>query len=262
VVDKFHGKLPKDEIKKFAREVNKKLVASDYKNKRVEDPTSISSKQAKKVRKYAHDFFDRAVVKYTDHEKKKTQSASKTSAGPSHPDEAASSVATPVKDAGAMSDIEGDSSPRSSSSGGRKRKRDDRHDDDRVESPEDVPSETPSVKRVKEDDVDDNTAIPSPPPPPPPPVDSPPAEEDRSMREQEEALMRENEEAQRLEDEAQAQDHGGKQNGFAAAKKEGAMLVSNGSAVPEVGNEMEMDVDVDKPPLAQQQQKQQAVLSH
>ncbi len=53
VVDKFHGKLPKDELKKFAREVNKKLVASDYKNKRVDDPTAISSKQAKKVRKYA-----------------------------------------------------------------------------------------------------------------------------------------------------------------------------------------------------------------
>ena len=37
MVDKFHGKLPKEELKKFAREVNKKLVSSDYKNNRVEE---------------------------------------------------------------------------------------------------------------------------------------------------------------------------------------------------------------------------------
>ena len=247
VVDRFHHRLPKDELKKFAREVNKKLVASDYKNRRVEDPTSISSKQAKKVRKYAHDFFERAVVKFTDHEKKKAPSGAgkPVDAGtPSQPGEAPSAATTP---------IEVDISP-SSSPGGRKRKRDAADaDDDRLDSPEAPPSETPSVKRIKEDDDavegEDTHPSPPPPPPPPPPVETPPTDEERSMREQEEALMRENEEAQRLEDEARANHHegtGGGRNGLA-----GGLMNGGGS---------EMDVDVD---MTQQQQAQkQAVLSH
>ena len=245
VVDKFHHKLPKDELKKFAREVNKKLVASDYKNRRVEDPTSISSKQAKKVRSYAQEFFERAVVKYTDHKKKK---ASQDGAGKptpsgvaSQPGEAPSSGDTP---------IEGDISP--SSSPGRKRKREaDDDNDDGTDSPEAPPSETPSVKRVKEEDADGegNHHHPSPPtpPPPPPPVETPPTEEERSMREQEEALMRENEEAQRLEDEALAHHQDG-------GRKLSALV--NGS-------EMDVDMDADVDMASQQQRTQkQAVLSH
>ncbi len=245
VVDKFHHKLPKDELKKFAREVNKKLVASDYKNRRVEDPTSISSKQAKKVRKYAQDFFERAVVKYTDHEKKKAHGGAGkpgVDAGtPSQPGEAPSAATTP---------IEGDISP-SSSPGGRKRKRDAADaDDDRADSPEAPPSETPSVKRIKEDDdavegEEDHHLSPPTPPPPPPPVDTPPTEEERSMREQEEALMRENEEAQRLEDEALANHHEGGRNGLTG--------LVNGA-----GSEMDVDVDMTQ----QQQAQKQAVLSH
>ncbi|KAK4236395.1 methyltransferase [Achaetomium macrosporum] len=251
VVDKFHGKLPKEELKKFAREVNKKLVSSDYKNHRVEDPTSISSKQAKKVRKYAQDFFERALVKYTEYQKKKAQSAGKSATGSSsQPDGGAtSSVATPIKDNDTLSDV-GESS--ASSSAGRKRKRE---DEDQLESPQDgaPPSETPSVKRVKEDEADgegDPASVPTPPtPPPPPPADSPPTEEERSMREQEEALMRENEEAQRAEDEAQAQEERKLQNG--------AAVQINGSAGTDG---TEMDMVIDGPPQAQQQQ--QAVLSH
>lgn len=246
VVDKFHGKLPKDELKKFAREVNKKLVSSDYKNNRVEDPTSISSKQAKKVHKYAHDFFQRAVVKFTDHEKKKKEvgSADKPAAGtPSQPGEATSSIDTP---------IEGDISP--TSSPGRKRKRD--ADDDQANSPEAPPSETPSVKRVKDDEADAERGHPSPPTPPPPPAETPPTEEERSMREQEEALMRENEEAQRLEDEAQAHQGDRKDGGGPAAV---GRVNGSGDAG---GGGSEMDID-DTPQEQQQQQPQkQAVLSH
>ncbi|KAH6636248.1 methyltransferase-like protein [Chaetomium tenue] len=260
VVDRFHGKLPKEELKKFAREVNKKLVSSDYKNNRVEDPTSIPPKQAKKVRKYAHDFFDRAVAKYTEHEKKKARNPSKpTSDGP--PGDAASSA----KDDVTMSDVEADTSP--GSSAGRKRKRDgDDEHDDQAESPGAPPSETPSVKRVKEYDAEgegEPTTIPSPPTPPPPPADTPPTEEDRSMREQEEALMRENEEAQRLEDEAQAEEGGGKAhtNGTVAATVSAPPASGRSSGGSDMGGAMDM-MDTDEPPQQQQQRQQQAVLGH
>lgn len=267
MVDRFHGKLPKEELKKFAREVNKKLVSSDYKNNRVEDPTSIPPKQAKKVRKYAHDFFDRAVAKYTEHEKKKAHNPSKPTSGVP-PGDVASSAATPAKDDVTMSDVEADTSP--GSSAGRKRKRDgDDEHDDQAESPGAPPSETPSVKRIKEDDAEgegEPTTIPPPPTPPPPPADTPPTEEDRSMREQEEALMRENEEAQRLEDEAQAEE-GGKvhTNGTVATTVPAPPASGRSSGELEMGGAMEM-MDTDEPPQQQQQQQQQrqqqAVLGH
>jgi histone-lysine N-methyltransferase SETD2 len=246
VVDKFHRKLPKEDLKKFAREVNKKLVASDYKNNRVSDPTTISSKQAKKVKQYVQDFFEKAVAKYTAHEKKKAQ----VNAGTSGSDEAPMSTTTPEKVNVVMSDVEdeADDDGSTSSLSGRKRKR-----EDEVESPEQTPSETPSVKRIKEDEqVAD---IPSPPTPPPPPMDTPPVtEEERTRREQEEALMRENEEAQRLEDAAQAQESEKYQQ-----QNRRSVLVNGAAGVNGSGEQM----DVDKPPMdCGQGQKQQAVLSH
>lgn len=203
-----------------------------------------------------HEFFERAVVKYANRETATPQGALETTVGTSQPEEPTSSAATPGRDPTAMSDVgDATTSPRSSSSPrAHKRKRDDHHHDEHMESPEEQapPSETPSVKRIKEGDTGEgNSEIPSPPPPPPPPMDTPPTEEDHSMREQEEALMRENEEAQRLEDEAARVE--GKQNGLTGM---------NGSAAPGGGGE-EMDVDVggavDKPPQVKQQQ---AVMSH
>ncbi|KAF4956421.1 hypothetical protein FSARC_11557, partial [Fusarium sarcochroum] len=72
VLDKFHHKLPKEELKRLGKDIAKKLVASDYKNNRVGDPgTPLSEKQAKKMKKYVHDFLDRAVEKYGDRQKRK-----------------------------------------------------------------------------------------------------------------------------------------------------------------------------------------------
>ncbi|KAK0646281.1 hypothetical protein B0T16DRAFT_329989 [Cercophora newfieldiana] len=204
VMDKFHHKLPKEDLKKFAREVNKKLVASDYKNNRVDNPTSITSKQEKKVKKYVKDYFDRAVVKYREHQKKKADRSAKPASGADSSQPADAKIdATPdapIEDEVVLSEVE-DGSPASQSSE-RKRKRE---DEDAESAGADTPSETPSLKRVKEDDA---VGSPSPPPPPPPPTDTPLTEEERSMREQEEALMRENEEAQRLEDEAEQSSKG------------------------------------------------------
>lgn len=198
VLDKFRHRLPKEQLKKFAKEVNKKLVASDYKNNRVEDPTAISSKQEKKVKKYVKDFLDRAVEKYKEHERRKAERAARHAANGTKPSTAAgedlASSETPVGhdeveaiDDLIMSDVDDVQSPGSSPE--RKRKREDEN------SPSLTPSETPSVKRLKEEDVE-----PSPPPPPPPP---PEAAMDVAMAEEEEAFVRENEEAQRLADEAE-----------------------------------------------------------
>lgn len=212
-MDKFRHKLPKEELKKLARDINKKLVASDYKNSRVDDPTTITTKQEKKVKQHVKDFFDRAVEKFKTHEKKKAERAARHAARDSkdahhhEPSGAATVAASKEVD---VHDTEGDMamsevgrSPSISSD--RKRKREE--DEDADSTGQMTPSETPSAKRLKEDEAD----VPFPPPPPPPPPqgegasETPMTEEERSMREQEEALMRENEEAQRLEEEAEAE---------------------------------------------------------
>lgn len=46
---------------------------SDYKNHRVEDPTKISSRQEKQIKKYVHDYFEKAVTKKKEHDKKKAE---------------------------------------------------------------------------------------------------------------------------------------------------------------------------------------------
>lgn len=49
------------------------MVNSDYKNHRVEDPTKISSRQEKQVKKYVHEYFEKAVAKKKEHDKKKVE---------------------------------------------------------------------------------------------------------------------------------------------------------------------------------------------
>lgn len=46
---------------------------SDFKNHRVEDPSQISSRQEKHVKKFAKEFFDKAVAKQIEYEKKKVE---------------------------------------------------------------------------------------------------------------------------------------------------------------------------------------------
>lgn len=196
-MDKFRHKLPKEELKRFAKDVSKKLVSSDYKNNRVADPTTISEKQEKKIRKYVKDFLDRAVQKYQEHEKRRAERA----AGPSHgkmkesSNEAIASVETPgtIEPAGdepaALSDGEDDAT----GSPERKRKRD---EDDLLDASL-TPDETPSMKRLKDEET---TEEPSPPPPPPPPEEA--MDVDMTPTQVAE-LSREQEQAQRLADEAE-----------------------------------------------------------
>jgi histone-lysine N-methyltransferase SETD2 len=203
VLDKFRHKLPKEELKRLGKDIAKKLVASDYKNNRVQDPTAaLSEKQTLKIKKYVKDFLMRAVEKYAAHQQKQAAKSGEPK-GPGDKDAAVGDIAqdanVDVVDDIVLSDAEDDDSP---SSQERKRKR----ESDIADSAGATPSEGPDSKRLRAED----SIEPSPPPPPPPPPDSISEEtlteeqkaEQKALREQEEALMRENEEAQRLEDEA------------------------------------------------------------
>lgn len=199
MIDKYRHKLPKEVLKRHAKDVSKTLVSSDYKHNRVDDPTHISDKQEKKVRKYVKDFFDKLVIKHQQHEKRKTghgarHEFSQSQVGESSQADPVASVETPsaaVDDEVTMSDVEDDSA----SSPVHKRKREDETD------PMDVsltPEETPSVKRLKEEETAEE---PSPPPPPPPPPDAAMVDDLDMTPSQVEAYSREQEEAQRLADE-------------------------------------------------------------
>lgn len=81
VANKYKGKLDRDDIKRFAKECSKKLVNSDFKNKRVTDPSKIDLKQEKAVKKFVTEFFERAVVKKKEHDQRKGQGSNQTDAG-------------------------------------------------------------------------------------------------------------------------------------------------------------------------------------
>ena len=219
MLDKFRHKLPKEELKRLGKEIAKKLVASDFKNNRVDDPTAaLSDKQSSKIKKFVKDFLDRAVEKYNEHQRRKAKRGEDKSRG----DDAASSsgqqgpgpmagldteMASPTsKESPAMvngredidlSDAEGGDSPDNSD---RKRKREAEVEDSAALTPMDGPD----MKRLREEDGSEQSPPPPPPPPPPPEsaLEDAMTSEQLAMREQEEALMKENEEAQRLEDEA------------------------------------------------------------
>jgi hypothetical protein len=238
-MQKFTNHLPKDDLKKFAKEVGKKLVASDFKNNRVEDPTKISEKQEKKVKKYVREYFEKAVEKKKAIDKRKKETAAAASA--SDPKDAGvngigekvdghngtkdakdglepeAELLKEESDVEMSDDEDKDPIPKTPSftdSSDLKRKRE--------ESEFGTPGDDTDSKRLKEED-DSTVDISPPPPPPPPPADSMPldmsmdgshdthdehihveqvkeeTEEEKELRKQEEDLMRENEEAMMME---------------------------------------------------------------
>ncbi|KAG5938528.1 histone methyltransferase set2 [Claviceps sorghi] len=205
VMDKFRHKLPKEELKRLGKDIAKKLVASDYKNRRVDDPTApLTDRQTLKIKKHVKDFLTRAVEKYCEQQKKQSP------AGSSSKSQAQSTASSgSLKDVDSLQDMHGNGADEedmasdvdadSPSSQDHKRKREAGAP---VDSSGATPRDSPSTKRIRCEEVPE----PSPPPPPPPPPDSsaeePLSEEREALKAQEEALMRENEEAQRLEDEA------------------------------------------------------------
>ncbi|RDL39325.1 Histone-lysine N-methyltransferase [Venustampulla echinocandica] len=239
VMQKFTKQLPKEDLKKFAKEVGKKLVASDFKNSRVEDPTKISEKQEKKVKKYVRDYFEKAVEKRKILDKKKREKlVANGTSSPSNADPKDDPSSQPEMNGKVVSELEAEmdvdeeqakedsdmdlsgadrdtltqatqatpSEPPTSPSPDLKRKREAEEDTLNTE-------DTESNKRLKEGDDD----VPTPPPPPPPPAEGMPetdaelealgdeqltqeqTEEEKELRRQEEELMRENEEAMMMD---------------------------------------------------------------
>lgn len=247
-MQKFTKELPKDDLKKFAKEVAKKLVASDFKNGRVDNPNQISEKQEKKVKAYVRQFFEKAVEKRKELDKRKREKEkAKLANGISGSPEKVNGKGLEVD--GKAEDIDltptspsppgAPSSPHAStatpsvteSSPELKRKR----------TGEETPGDESDSKRLKEEDAT------PPPPPPPPPAEGMPdemdvegvlkeeTEEERELRRQEEDLMRENEEAIKME-----------QDGTLKTAEENAqlLLTLNGHSVkskPENGNGESME---------------------
>lgn len=195
VCDKFRQKLPKEELKRLAKDVNKKLVASDYKNKRVRDPyAKLEDSQSRKIKSFVKTFLDKAVAKYH-------AGARSSAAGPSggtNGEKAAPGDAVGKEDGHALVTPDVDTTPEqangvSPGSPGLKRKRD--HDSTAVSLAEEGEHASKRTKEVE----------PMSPPPPPPPPPKVMTQEEKELRVQELELMKENEEAQRMEDEAKGE---------------------------------------------------------
>ncbi|KAK7711727.1 histone methyltransferase set2 [Botryosphaeria dothidea] len=164
VLNKFSKKLPKDDLKRIGKEVSKKIVNSDYKRDRVSDPTKISEKHVRDVKKHVHETLEKACEKKKNLEKKKSAAGGSTTP-PGEPD-ASGNAGTRAGD-DEMPDASDETRTKDDSLGNSpddssKRKRDD-------ETPNSTPMEDEngsSFKRLKSTDVD----TPPPPPPPPPPA--------------------------------------------------------------------------------------------
>ncbi|KAJ5888938.1 hypothetical protein N7495_008979 [Penicillium taxi] len=63
VVDQYKHKIPKEHLKRFAKETATKLVEGDYKKGRVTDPTKISEKHQHTIKAFCRTYFDKAAAK-------------------------------------------------------------------------------------------------------------------------------------------------------------------------------------------------------
>lgn len=180
-MNKYKHKIPRDDLKRFAKEIAKKLVASDFKSGRVKNPTKIDDKQQRKVKEYCKQFFDKAAHKHKKQEEERSARKSKKESASKETPEGSPQVkpefAAEDEDI-KMSDNELEDKPSPTPEVGTpseiqslKRKR---------ESPaikeEDVDAPQSPVKKLHVDPQNDHQeSLPAPPPPPPPPpaTDSP-----------------------------------------------------------------------------------------
>ncbi|KAF4589763.1 histone H3 lysine 36 (K36) methyltransferase [Ophiocordyceps camponoti-floridani] len=195
VLDRFRHKLPKEELKRLGKDIAKKLVASDYKNGRVDNPSvELTEKQVNKIKKYVSDFLSRAVDKYQAHQKRRASrekgqvvDADLNGGGGDGNVKAATEDQMMAPETVTPSDVDADS-PGSGLDRKRKREGDEATATataTAADSTDATPSEGPDCKRLKDDEASNAEMTAA----------------QREFRAQEEALERENEEAQRLEDE-------------------------------------------------------------
>lgn len=211
-MNKYTKKLPKEDLKRFAKDISKKMVASDYKKRRVNDPTHISRDKEKQVKAYVGEFFDKAVKKRREHEKSKREkerqahdsrmSAVDQAKNGENDTPADTPIPTPID--GDVDDDEEVTMDMSEDEDGDANMPTGRSDDTdesrkRKHDAEHGVGDDTEAKRVK-DDVAANGESPTPPPPPPPPPQE--SAEDAELRAAQEALERENEEAAAMEAQA------------------------------------------------------------
>ena len=169
VVGKYKNKLAKDDLKRWAKEFAKKMVDSDFKKGRVEDPSRVSDKQVKSVKKHTQDFFEKAVKKKEEADRRRAEKTAKKDDDGSH-----TPVGSPPATAGSPMDKEDmdaalsedeayapDATPAESSHSPTALKR-------RIEDLTNGAADNLMLKRQRTESDD---ALPPPPPPPPPPAD-------------------------------------------------------------------------------------------
>ena len=172
-MSKYKHKIPREDLKRFAKEIAKKLVKSDFEKGRVKDPTKIDEKGQKKVKEYCKDYFEKAAHKHKKHEelratKKATKGEAATPTATS-PNPAQEFSPPEMKDEhqNGRGDVEMDDAgtPETpSDSHGLKRKR---VDSSPIQQENDGQANSPAKKLATE-------AAPPPPPPPAPPNETPP----------------------------------------------------------------------------------------
>lgn len=157
VVGKYKHKLAKDDLKRWAKEFAKQMVESDFKKNRVEDPSRISDKRVKDVKKHAQTFFEKAVKKKESAELKKVERKAKKEQGSSTPVGSPPGAGSPMLDDD-DDDDEGqfDATPEDAAGSASKRQRE-----------EDLANlaDTIILKKQRTESVE----VQPPPPPPPPP---------------------------------------------------------------------------------------------
>ena len=184
-MNKYKHKIPREDLKRFAKEIAKKLVASDFKAGRVRDPTKIDERQQKKVKEFCKQFFEKAYQKHKKHEmekaaREKGQGKQPKEEGSLEVGEGDVEVSLEAdgdgEDVNMSDDEDADATPSahtpSERNGTLKRKRFDgdesgamRDDDGELE-----PTRSPAKKVILEVETP-----PPPPPPPAPPIETPPA---------------------------------------------------------------------------------------
>ncbi|KAK8169578.1 hypothetical protein IWX90DRAFT_182302 [Phyllosticta citrichinensis] len=182
VLHEFKNTLPRDDLKRFGKELSDKLANSDYKNGRVQDPTKIAKKQIAGIKQHCKEFLGKAVKKRKEREDRKR---AQEKAKPTAPEENGST--TPLGEPGLKQ------TPEDAKAGdeGMPHVSDDEFGDANEESPI---SQTDSHSKRKRDEETPNGTSPDddvssaskkqkiaqlapPPPPPPPPADGSPVEE-------------------------------------------------------------------------------------
>lgn len=200
-MNKYKNKIPKDDLKRFAKDISKKLSASDFKAGRVKDPTKLDEKHIAKVKKFCKDFFDKAAYKHKKHEEEKASRKLKQTNGDKSQEPSSTTSPAPAN-LDASPDLDDDV------------KKEDESDDEDVKMSDD--EDSPSLKQeatngdtslkrkrsspyIKDEDEDftkspfkrpnlSETESPPPPPPPPaPPAETPP--QDMATPEPQEAGM-------------------------------------------------------------------------